>query len=414
MVRAGEPDGYCETDTARRFAEESKLTNRSAFTRDRARVLHSWALRRLADKTQVLFPGASDFPRTRLTHTLEVAQIAREVGDAIGCDPDLADTAGLCHDLGHPPFGHNGEAALNLLAGDIGGFEGNAQSLRVLTRLEFKVFDGDQPVGLNLTRASLDATIKYPWPRRQGGGKFNVYADDQAAFDWVRAGAPGQRRCLEAQVMDWSDDVAYSVHDVEDAIYGGYLDLRLLDDDDELAGVLEQATLDGGAEFAADDLAAAMARLRGLDYWAGAFDGSPRALAGIKRMTSGLIGRFSEATTRATLGRYGPGPHARYSADLQIPVEQAAEVAVLKAVASRFVFNREGVGEIYTQQRHLLENLVAAIWSRGRDGLHGSFRFAWDTADNDGERFRVVIDQVASLTDVSAIRRHTELCGPAA
>ncbi len=414
MVRTEAIPGYSTADVARRFPEEPKATERSPFTRDRARVLHSWALRRLADKTQVLFPGASDFPRTRLTHTLEVAQIAREVGTAIGCDPDLVDTAGLCHDLGHPPFGHNGEAALDRLAAGIGGFEGNAQSLRVLTRLEFKVFDGDRPVGLNLTRAALDATIKYPWPRRSGGGKFNVYADDAAAFGWIRSDSPSERQCLEAQVMDWSDDVAYSVHDVEDAIYGGYLDLRRLAEEDEMAGVFEQAAVDDSAGFAADDLAAAMARLRGLDFWAEGFDGSPRALAGLKKMTSGLIGRFSEATTSATLIRYGPGPHTRYAADLQVPVEQLAEVAVLKSVASRFVFNRDGVAEIYAQQRQLLDNLVSAIWSRGRDGLHGSFRFAWDAAEGEDGRLRVVIDQVASLTDVSAIRQHTELCGPAA
>ena len=134
----------------------------------------------------------------------------------------------------------------------------------------------------------------------------------------------------------------------------------------------------------------------------------------MKQITSGLIGRFSDATPRATLDRYGPGPPTRYSADLQVPVELLAEVAVLKSVASRFVFNRDGVAESYTQQRQLLDNLVMAIWQRGRDGLHGSFRFAWDAAEGDEGRFRVVIDQVASLTDVSAIRRHTELCGPAA
>jgi dGTPase len=345
---------------------------------------------------------------------LEVAQIAREVGAAIGCDPDLVDTAGLSHDLGHPPFGHNGEAALDHLASEIGGFEGNAQSLRVLTRLEFKVFDGDRPVGLNLTRAALDATIKYPWPRQEGGGKFNFYPDDAEAFDWIRSQVSGDRRCLEAQVMDWSDDVAYSVHDVEDAIYGGYLDLRSLAEDDVMAGVFARAALDHGEAFTPDDLAAAMARLRGLDFWPQGFDDSPRALAGLKRMTSGLIGRFSQATTRTTLHRFGAGPHTRYSADLEVPFEQLAEVAVLKSVASRFVFNRDGVAEVYAQQRHLLENLVAAVWSRGRDALHGSFRFAWDAAKADDERFRVVIDQVASLTDVSAIRRHTELCGPAA
>ena len=236
--------GYDASARARRIDEAPKRSqfvddDRDPFARDRARVLHSSAFRRLADKTQVVDPGAGfsarelhslDFPRTRLTHSLEVAQIARELGHELGCAPDVVDAAGLAHDLGHPPFGHNGEAVLNELSTHIGGFEGNAQTLRILTRLEPKIIGPDgRPGGLNLTRAVLDATCKYPWPRREHTPKFGVYADDLPAFTWLRDGVPDGRRCLEAQVMDWADDVAYSVHDVEDGVYAGSIRIDALD-----------------------------------------------------------------------------------------------------------------------------------------------------------------------------------------
>ena len=194
---------YRAGDADRWVAEPPKRAGRTEFQRDRARVLHSSALRRLAAKTQVVRAGSGDFPRTRLTHSLECAQIGREVGAALGCDPDLVDAACLAHDLGHPPFGHNGEAALAALADPggalaCGGFEGNAQSLRLLTRLEPKV----PGAGLNLTRATLDAAIKYPWfpepvtadAHAQENvtlhlpAKYGAYQSDISAFEWIRTG----------------------------------------------------------------------------------------------------------------------------------------------------------------------------------------------------------------------------------
>lgn len=397
-------DGYSSSDRARLVAE-TPSSSRSAFARDRARVLHSAALRRLAAKTQVVVAGQLDFPRTRLTHTLEVAQIAREVGAALGCDPDLVEVAGLAHDLGHPPYGHNGETALDEAARAIGGFEGNAQSLRVLTRLEAKVIDPatGHSLGLNLTRAALDAATKYPWPLRSGTRKFGVYADDLPAFDWLRADSPGESTCIEAQVMDWADDVAYSVHDVEDAVHAGHVDLRVFASAQERADIIELASRHYARDVDAGELGAALERLRALDVWMSAYDGSMRDLAALKRLTSQLIGRFCAAAEEATRARWGGGRLTRYAAALVVPDGVRHEVAVMKAVAAHYVMNRDGAERIYLDQRALLQGLIEALVTReGRD-LDPWLTDAYHQAAGDDGRLRVIIDQVASLTDVSVV-----------
>ena len=209
-------DAYSDADVER-YLDEPGASSRSTFERDRARIVHSAALRRLAAKTQVVGPSSHDFIRNRLTHTLEVAQVGRDLATSIGCDAEIVEAACLAHDLGHPPFGHNGELALAAVAeaADIGGFEGNAQTFRLLTRLEAKTVDGaGRSRGLNLTRAVLDAATKYPWPLaespqaegRHGDGlprvvrKFGVYDDDREVFDWMRRGAPPRMVCVEGQV----------------------------------------------------------------------------------------------------------------------------------------------------------------------------------------------------------------------
>ncbi|MCH9831342.1 MAG: deoxyguanosinetriphosphate triphosphohydrolase [Actinomycetia bacterium] len=405
------PTGYNEHDVARPVTEPVKENIRSAFARDRARVLHSAALRRLAAKTQVQLAGVADFPRTRLTHTLEVAQISRELGEALGCDADLVEVAGLAHDLGHPPFGHNGEEELNTLADSIGGFEGNAQTLRVVSRLEAKVFtESGESAGLNLTRGSLDASCKYPWARTPGNPKFGYYEDDAEVFAWLREGAPGTTTCLEEQVMDWSDDVAYSVHDFEDAVHSGLVSILEFGDlniTDELCEIAQHRYL---PDISIPQLQEAVLRLRNLDYFPSSFDGSMRSMVMLKKFTSHLIGRFSVSAQIATQQQFGDQPLTRYDASLIVPQEVRDEVAVMKSVAVKWVMNRPGADRAYARQREVIAELVhSLVLDEGRS-LERWLKPTFEEATTDAERFRVIIDQVASLTDVSIEQWHSQFC----
>ncbi|MFE3992267.1 deoxyguanosinetriphosphate triphosphohydrolase [Streptomyces goshikiensis] len=424
------PDGptgvYGPSDTERWAAEPDKRPGRTAFQRDRARVLHSGALRRLAGKTQVVTPGTRSYdwdasPRTRLTHSLECAQVGRELGAALGCDPDLVEAACLSHDMGHPPFGHNGEEALNEFAEDCGGFEGNAQSLRLLTRLEPKRFVPDPgtgelvSVGLNLTRASLDAATKYPWargghPTDPGSVKFGAYEDDLPVFEWLRRGAPADRKCFEAQVMDWADDVAYSVHDFEDGLHAGHLDPNLLFAEPERTAIWRVAI---GRYVPADtdpeELREALDRLMEEEWWPHGYDGSAVAQARLKDATSQLIGRFCLAAEGATRAAYGSGRLTRYAAELVVPRAARNECAVLKAVADLYVMQRDEQERIRADQRVVLAELAEALSARAPEGLDPQFRAVFDAAADDKARKRAVIDQIASLTDAAARSLHDRL-----
>ncbi|MFT4189530.1 MAG: deoxyguanosinetriphosphate triphosphohydrolase [Aeromicrobium sp.] len=404
-------DGYGEEAAERFVAEPPKRAGRTPFERDRGRIVHSAALRRLSAKTQVLGPGADDFVRNRLTHSQEVAQVARELGKSLGCDPDIVDSAALAHDLGHPPFGHNGEVALDAVARPCGGFEGNAQTLRLLTRLEAKTFDAEErSVGLNLTRGTLAACVKYPWGRGEGpkpGPKFGVYADDRPVFDWLRDGAEPFVRPIEAEVMDLADDIAYSVHDVEDAVVGGWFDLT---GDLELDRVCAVARDWYGPDASDDRLLAALDRLRAMPEWPRSrFDGSRQSLAALKSLTSALIGRFAVSAQHATREVGGDGPLVRYAADLVVPDDTLAEITILKAVAAHHVMLADDRVEQLAEQRALIVALVETLLDReGRD-FDRDLAADFSAAATDEERLRVAVDQVACLTDLSARQRAESL-----
>ena len=407
---------YTTEDFARRAPEAPKQAQiapeqdtRDAFARDRARVLHSAALRRLADKTQVVGPRDGDTPRTRLTHSLEVAQISRGIGEGMGLSPDLCEMAGLTHDIGHPPYGHNGEVALNEVAPC--GFEGNAQTLRILARLEPKVLIDGTSFGLNLTRASLDAAVKYPVTRTNADGsvnrKYSAYDEDASVLEWVREGHVDGAPPMEAQVMDFSDDIAYSVHDAEDGIVSGRVSLRVLWDFVELAALAEKGAAAFGGD--ADSLVDAADRLRSLPAIASAaeFDYTLSAWTGLKALTSQLVGRYVGAVTRAT--REDDGNRAladasnlglgRQHGRLVVPPDVEAEVRLLKTVAVLYVMDQPAHQARQDRQRDRIYRVHEYLRAGAPGSLDTMFQAWFIAAETDLERERVIVDQIASMTE---------------
>lgn len=234
--------------TERYHPEKSQSDDyRSPFQRDRDRILYSTAFRRLANVTQVVRASEGHAVHNRLTHSLKVAQVARrfaerfifqsdpELIQKIDLNPDVVEAAALAHDLGHPPFGHVGETVLNNCLQqrlNIDGYEGNAQSFRIVTRLETSRPNFH---GMNLTRATLNALMKYPWMRHtvdESQTKWGAYTDDAEVFEWVRISEETTihqtARTLEADIMDLADDITYSVHDMDDFYRAGVLPLNEL------------------------------------------------------------------------------------------------------------------------------------------------------------------------------------------
>ncbi len=410
------PTGYQDRDRERFVKQRPSTTlRRGEFAKDRARVLHSAAFRKLSSKTQVLSPSSKAFARTRLTHSLEVAQVGRELATALGVDPDLVDMACLAHDLGHPPFGHNGESALNLWAADIGGFEGNAQTFRILTRLETKIFDNaGVSRGLNLTRASLDAATKYPWQLGEAKAygnevKFGVYEDDREVFNWMREGAPAGVKCVEAQIMDFADDVAYSIHDFEDSVVEGLLDPRVINDLGSKEQLLEEVSKWAGGMHSAAELEEAFSALRKNEYWLSDFDSSAKSLAKLKNLTSDLIGSFVSRTIEAVMGHSDRKAITRYGGSIIVPMEVRAEIAVLKGLVASQVMTLGERQPFYDNQRQLLIELAEELLSRGESALDPLSQEAFRNAQNPTARKRVVVDAVASLTDPAAVDLHQQL-----
>src|SRR5690606_33381713 len=212
-----------------RFYEETESRTRTPFQRDRDRIIHSTAFRRLKHKTQVFIAHEGDHYRTRLTHSIEVAQIARALARSLCCDEDLAEAVALVHDFGHTPFGHTGEDALNDKMKPWGGFDHNAQSLRVVTRLERRYAEFD---GLNLTWETLEGLVKHNGPLIDSAGKGLHGPVPQPIRDYTQLHDLELWRfaSLEAQCAAIADDIAYNAHDIDDGLRSGLLSLEMLEE----------------------------------------------------------------------------------------------------------------------------------------------------------------------------------------
>ncbi|PZP41440.1 MAG: deoxyguanosinetriphosphate triphosphohydrolase, partial [Agrobacterium fabrum] len=226
------------TTRGRLFPEEGSLT-RSEFQRDRDRIVHTTAFRRLKHKTQVFISPDGDHYRTRLTHTIEVAQIARALARALKLDEDLAEGVALVHDFGHTPFGHTGEDALDAVLLPYGGFDHNAQSLRIVTKLERRYAEYD---GINLTWETLEGLVKHNGPLvdARGEGIKGPVPLPILEYCELQDLEIGSYASLEAQVAAIADDIAYNTHDIDDGLRAGYLTFEMLEEVPFLSGLMVQ------------------------------------------------------------------------------------------------------------------------------------------------------------------------------
>jgi dGTPase len=381
----------CDPDRSRgRLFDELPSKSRSPFRRDCDRVIHSTAFRRLKHKTQVFVFHEGDHYRTRLTHTLEVAQIARALARQLGLDEDLTETLALAHDLGHPPFGHAGERALDACLQDHGGFDHNAQTLRVVTSLEHRYPDFD---GLNLTWESLEGIVKHNGPLvdtngapigryRERGVPLGVSEYD-AKYDLELSSFAS----LEAQVAAIADDIAYDAHDIDDGLRAG---LFTVDD-------LKVMPLT--AEMIAE-IARHYPRL----------DDARRGAELVRELISYLIGAVvAEADRRLQAARLMSADDVRNHGDTLIafPAGVARAEADIKAFLKLRMYRHERVMRVMGEAEQILFDLFARYQS-----VPGDLPAEWLPADGEDtgtERARRIGNFIAGMTDRFAMTEHQRL-----
>lgn len=353
---------------------------------DRARIIHSSAFRRLQGKTQVFTPGQSDFFRTRLTHSLEVAQIAKGLALRLGADPDVCEAAGLAHDIGHPPFGHKGETVLHHMLADYGGFEANAQNFRVVGEIEEKFADTS---GLDLSLATLDALLKYDTPYSPGMSNHFYYEFDETV-EWV-IGHPSEGKSFECQIMDFADDIAYAVHDFDDGIHAGLISTTkarsLFDEIFTLSKKRDSSVTEADVDWALEQI--------------------PQDLSvPTKTVTSTLVSDFVRSAERKETSRLGSAESVRYANELGVDAEMKRRVAALRSLSFVLLVFDDRVHTLESRADEIITRLVKFLSAKGSENAYpGRHRdiFLQQGVD-EGGRMRLAADYVSGMTDAYASR----------
>jgi dGTPase len=392
-VTAARPRAPYAADPQRgrgRLHAEPPSATRSDFRRDCDRIIHSTAFRRLAHKTQVFIPHEGDHYRTRLTHTLEVTQIARSLARALGLDEDLAEASALAHDLGHPPFGHAGERALDRCLARHGGFDHNAQTLGVVTRLERRYADFD---GLNLTWDTLEGLVKHngPLTDRAGApvGRHAARGIAAAIRDYCRLQDLELWRHAsgEAQAGAIADDIAYDAHDIDDGLRAGLFTL------DDLSSL----------PLAGDILAEVTRQHPGLDPARGAHELVRRVITRmIEDVLRESMRRLDALDARSTADiRDASGPVVAFS-----PAMAATDQAI-KAFLLPRMYRHDRVMRIMGDAERIVGEMFAR-YSAEPEVLPEEWRHGLDGADA-GQRARHIADFIAGMTDRFALTEHARL-----
>lgn len=388
------------------LGKRHKDSYRSVFQVDRDRVLYSAAFRRLQNKTQVFKSGAHDFYRTRLTHSLEVAQIGRSIVNYINksyfetpaLDSDLVEAVCLAHDLGNPPYGHPGEAMLNDLMRNAGGFEGNAQTLQIVTEQIHEDINGDQ--GMKPSRAFVDGILKYKilWSDSNKKGKF-LYDGQRIYLDFVNGGAEHyDGRSLECQIMNWADDVAYSLHDLSDGYLAGFVTRKEVD-----AWAAEQSLSQGEARCL-ETVIRKLAHREDFD-----------------RFLASRTGKFIEGVRVIRRDHPLGGKSNRYRYGIEIDEEVKHENSLYKQLAVALIFRSPQLEQLEFKGRYILKRLFEAFIQGGPENftLNRAIlptilreKLKHIDASDYVAAARLISDYFAEQTDISLPRIYKRLFDP--